>query len=524
MELQTHFEFLPDEINLQFLGRIQGYSDTLSVCQTPGLAHLCDWDFWRRKVEQEFNVPQWYFDLPLGQKREISPSDRYLEVISKFWLIPESVARIEGEKVEGVYFPHQANKIAARQGNLEIYRLTSTENSPEKIQQVEERIRLKRVGLVLPSDLKIGEFDQDFNQRFSNQFGYDLGEIFNSPQHTDRKEEILRSGENILQLLLQRDFIAIETALENRTSILDVGVLAASGDEQAFSIVERIFTLETMGNKATLLSFSAGSRKPEQFIRLYSLFNSFHISRLSGLLERVYFVAEQTLIEFMRKIIITNDEIIIGSLHSGYLFDPRPVEVYQIVNKEIEVKKRGKDFSLELRGISQMDADIFILAVNDKSSHAENFILEALREEISPIANGSRFPVGAVEYSIQRLKKSNYDFSGEYNLAGPIMKTLFRQYEIDFPNDPFSYHKNLNAPMGKRINYFSRVPAKAQVRSSSLYNLTRERQPQPPISFDELARLMEEANISSRFKSPDKSPIQSESSDEEEDSYLYELD
>lgn len=472
----------PTEINLATFYKIRGYSNALKACRE---SDICGWDFWRNKAFLELDVPEWYFDLPLAQNRQISPSQRYLEITSRFWLIPESVARIENGKVEGVYFPHQANKFAAKQGNLEIYLLTTQEEIPKQIRQIEDRIRAKRVGIVLPSDLEIGNYDPNLNERFANQFGEELAKIFISSSYADRKEEIIQSAENVLEMLRDRDFDAIEIALENRTSILDVGALAASGDERAFSIVERIFSTETLDNKTTILSFLAGSRKPEQFIRLFQRPDT---KRLSALLQRAYFVAEQTLVDFLKQFAHLSEEILVGNLYNGYLYDARPVEVYQIVEKEIESARKGVDFPLELRDLAQIDTDIFILAISDTHSKAKNFTFQALAETITlPGSDGSLFPVGAVKYSIELLKLTNYDFVREYSIAKTNLRTLLREHGIDFAEEPkFYYRRNISGPMGQRVGYTTHRQTKTpHIRMISMRDPQIEALRTPSFNFND---------------------------------------
>lgn len=436
--MQTHFDFLPDEINLQFLERVGNYSDTLKACSNPIFSRLCDWNFWRKKAENEFNVPKWYFDLSLTQNRQISASDRYLEVISKFWLIPESIARFEDGKVKGVYFPHQARVIAARQGNLEIYSLAGGENSDE-IARIEERIRFKNIGLPILFDSLL----------FRQRFGQNLASLFKLRRSNALEiERVIQSAENMLILLSERNFSRIETLLENKTSILDLAVLAASGDEEIFPIVEKFFLLENEEDKATILNFSIGSRKPEQFIRLFSLTPSIHQERQEGLIVSAYFFAEQTIIEFLEKIPKIGQLINIGyklsSLYEGYLTEPRPVETYQIIQNKLKSETDEESFMKEIRKFVKIDTDIFFL-VGFQQQDLKDFIQGRVQGE-------PNYPVAVVEYAIEGLKRNHYNFLPEYRTSGRILRILFDNYQvtISFDRESFFQKSGEKSMFGER--------------------------------------------------------------------------
>lgn len=209
--MTTFLDLLPDEINLSILEKIRGYSDAVRISQVSGFSHLCDWNFWKKKVERELQVPNWYFDLPLEQRREISPSDRFLEVQSKLFLIPESVARIEDSKVQGVYFLEQVRESAQKQCNFEVC-LRTGEDKGELRGDIAERIRFKSLGLFRHDDIPY----------FACQYGQYLDFLFDSFDYESTETErklVIENAEETLSLFLKGKFLQIHVESKEKEEI-----------------------------------------------------------------------------------------------------------------------------------------------------------------------------------------------------------------------------------------------------------------------------------------------------------------
>lgn len=75
--------------------------DLLTNLRTYCLSHNCDWDFWAEQARVYFSVPRQYFDLSRQQSSQ--GEQRFLEVSTKFVLLPESGAFRKGNQIGGIY-------------------------------------------------------------------------------------------------------------------------------------------------------------------------------------------------------------------------------------------------------------------------------------------------------------------------------------------------------------------------------------------------------------------------------------
>lgn len=137
----TRFAQLPPETTELIISSLPD-SDLLSICQNEIFSNLCDWNFWRRRTGELFEVPTWYFDL--GLSRQISGAYRYLEVKTQFRFSLEDLATISPDGlVSGIYEPHQLflNTIYSRDFNLirQLYPILSKED-PKMVRQVIKNI------------------------------------------------------------------------------------------------------------------------------------------------------------------------------------------------------------------------------------------------------------------------------------------------------------------------------------------------------------------------------------------------
>lgn len=75
--------------------------ELLSNLRTYCLSHKCDWDFWAEQAQNSFSVPRQYFDLSRQQNSQ--GEQRFLEIATKFILLPESGAFRKGNQIGGIY-------------------------------------------------------------------------------------------------------------------------------------------------------------------------------------------------------------------------------------------------------------------------------------------------------------------------------------------------------------------------------------------------------------------------------------
>lgn len=336
----SRFTFLPDEINLQFPDKLS-YSDLIHACQEPGLSHLCDWDFWRRKAEKELNVPEWYFNLPLLQNRKVSGDQRFLEISSKFRISAESIAKIKKGKVIGIYTKEDVKFLATHQGEEHVFPLKEWHRK-----RANSVAKLKRAGVPNPA----------------NYLDMPQEELFRVLEDMERYSRMIQSGN--VRLLRK----ALNSDLPKRASLL-CGMLVAIGDEKLFPLVEEYFAKEDT-SKTPILKFSMMSHKSERFIKLFSKLESIAPSVKTALLSTAYFTANIECISFLENLGAQLDkEGKFYEVDAGYLYNPRPVEVYQIVQ---ELGSRRTSIP-SLQGI-ETDVDIRILQIGNSIPHMQDAI------------------------------------------------------------------------------------------------------------------------------------------------------
>lgn len=117
------------------------FSELLSFCQLPG--SNCDWNYWRQQAFENLSVPASYFDF--GLERKISGSYRYLEIISQFELIVQSVVKVRSSNgkgdIFGLYEVPKAFRVAVRQRNSS-FLIWLLQNFGEQISTFEIRLSL----------------------------------------------------------------------------------------------------------------------------------------------------------------------------------------------------------------------------------------------------------------------------------------------------------------------------------------------------------------------------------------------
>lgn len=433
---KPYFGFLSERIRKNILEHIEFQDDkfsSLHKCLTE--ENYDDWNYWRIKAEKELNVPNWYFTLPFEQSRPVSAYSRFLEITSKFWLTKESVARIENGKLRGIYLPPTVLQIAKKQGNFSVYKdlkkkqhfLTEKEN----VKNAEWTIICKRMKLCSPGSIM-----------FSQQFGHSLSNTFYFSEGVKKRKDIFLQFENLLRLLSERKSNKIEKILKFSTSFLELGILASTGNEGMIPIVKKFFLDRSPEDQTFILNFSIGARNLDQF---KELFFSVEIPQKSReiLICRAYYVAWWPLIEFLEQVTekgyFPSDKEKIDNLYQGYLFEPRPVEVYQILTRivgnlsqeHLFVQPQKYSFHevdnpfFTFRDLPVIDIDIFIFLGFKEQAASWDFNMGSKLQ-------GIKFPLNTVSYSVQELKKQDFNFFSLYQFAKPILRTLLQENGINY--------------------------------------------------------------------------------------------
>lgn len=384
-----------DHLILDVLESLNGYSETYKLSLQPQFASFCDWGFWRRKALRELRVPDWYFDLPFSQGRELSGSKRFLEVASKFSILLESVVETEGKNVKGIYSRDLALHLTEERGEFEMMKSLSGGG----FGVIRSMINFQR--------RKIGKLPQiPYRQSFGENLSKDNSEVYHQI--------------SAVSLLNDRNFLLLEEKFMRELYAVELGILASTGNEEVFPLIERLFDKFDLEGKMTILSFSLGSRKPNQFLSLLQKRQLPH-ENLVSLLQRAYFTAEMKCISHLEELgcIITIEEKI-KQLSVGYQFDPRPVEVYQILSN--------------LSGLDQQEYLAFTsLSVDHDIDLALLFIGKDVEMMKAYLNKQVYYSANLLRYCVSQLKKQGQEaylkeiFTEE---KCPIRKKIFKECDI----------------------------------------------------------------------------------------------
>ena len=140
----TRFALLPPEINLLIVDKLST-TDVFNACKDSSLSEACSWSFWRRRCQQEFNIPIEYFDLALD--RNIDGSYRYLEIVCQIKPIEQGLAEIKEGCITGIYEAPTLLLMAVRRNQVGLVR--------KLIPLVEKRVLKKIVNNLLQHQLGI---------------------------------------------------------------------------------------------------------------------------------------------------------------------------------------------------------------------------------------------------------------------------------------------------------------------------------------------------------------------------------
>lgn len=377
--METFFQLLPDEINLEILNKLP-YFDTTKLRKIPGLFHLLfDWSYWKQKCISEFGVPGWYFDLPIEQKREVSASQRYLEISSKFCLTSDSVV-----EEEGTISKENALFLAEEQGN-------------------ENLIEFLR-----------GDSRKMSNARFnstSKTYGMQGPYFYHFPREHLKKMFLVI--EEILQKIKQENFLSLIGEV-SKNEVETMTALIISDKQEASKLIDEFFPFFNPTTKLSILIIFIGLGRNEKFKQLYEMSN-LYIGGDLILYRATYYAANQELISFFEKkgFIVSAPEKLY-SLADGYLTNPKPVEVYQIL-KSIGI------FTTEYYTLKsfKFDVDISILQVEGN--------LDKMKKYVSD----DEYSIGAVKHFLSILRKEDqFSFRElQLNETDPIKLKLFEKVE-----------------------------------------------------------------------------------------------
>lgn len=340
------FQLLPDEINVHILGYLSQFSDFRKVNTIPGLAHILNWEFWRKKSLQDFKVPFWYFDLPIQQKRKLVGEQRFLEIHSKFKLIPESLARIENKRVEGIYNNTVAKSISKKRRDIEFLSYLMNRTYPTgryekiKLEKVALKAQLKKIGICQGKTCKLIDVKLLFNSTVEyDEYVNEAGKILESSKEFNFKQTPAYCFPSLI-LLVQ------------------AAILVLQGRKQDFHIVKEAFINLNRSSQNVVLNFALVSRNVDHFIQLWKLSPPMNIEVREFLYHKAYFCANIEVISFLQNQKISpRFDLSIQCLAAGFAFDPHSVEVYQILRDA-----KGKFSTLELcHEAFRLDLDIRIL-------------------------------------------------------------------------------------------------------------------------------------------------------------------
>lgn len=347
---------------------------------------------WREKAKKDFDVPEWYFDLPFSQGRKLDEEKRFLEISSKFVLSSQSEARNENGVVEGIYGRKLMTELAESRGEFK-----TVENLGGDEVRISQAIRNDQLRQIRLSP----------NSHFLNIYS------------------ALEAKNILLPLLLEKDFDSIYKIAQNKPTNEMLGLLSFFGDSYAFSTLQSVFPTLSSRTRAVILIICAGSGNIEDFSTLYFQ-NEYRDKYEKAFLERAYFLADKKLISLLEgngSWITANKKI--EQLDRGYGFIPKPVEVYQILNKILtedrEVRK-GDLYSnallcgpLDIKFLNK-DADTFCLLYSFNRWTIDEISTELFNAEI-------------VRFNISQLIQTN-SFVRHYYLSetSKIKKKIFEEF------------------------------------------------------------------------------------------------
>lgn len=381
---ESLLNLLPDEILALILNFLHNYRDLFNVSETSHFSQLCGWEFWKQKALKELKVDNWYFDLPILQNRSISGKGRFLEILSKFEIVPESIARIEEGDVVGIYFESIARHLAEEQGNVRMFK-------PENWRLEFGTYRQKDIRNLPYYESKVDNYrhfqwecycvEQIAFKAELRAFGFCTSEprgpqfgCLSKREWGNRPPPMRKIIKMVSKHLSKGNYQELADNV-TKDHITTLSHLAFIGDDKWFPTLEEIFKSVEDRNKIIILSFSAASGKPEQFSKLLEL-SPLTSNDRQALLYRAYEVCDPKIIEIIENnernqtkgeiITLSPDEKL--NYLSRSVTCPCPVRMYQIIEKMIQTGELKEDMELFF-----WDIDILMLLEKEKIISIEIF-------------------------------------------------------------------------------------------------------------------------------------------------------
>ncbi|AHH01814.1 hypothetical protein pv_247 [Pithovirus sibericum] len=393
--MESFFDILPDEVNLQILNRLTHPSDLLKASRSDSLSHYFDWNFWKKEAFQLWEVPEWYFDLPIQQKREIDGRGRFVEVATQFEIITESLVGIKDGKVdEGVYFEDDDNFVSRiywdsqEAGTLDLKTDKDLKNSPVFRFGLSTAIYLELLGSV----------------KGGRNFLRDINLIMSCV----RNEEIEGVRE---KFLFEKPF---------RTAV----GLAILGNEKLYDWVDCVFkSLKSDGHLA-VICFSMLSDNFRLFEELHSR-SDLSDGDKRALLRKAYYLARKPHISFLEKLGIQIDFVDkISQLDSGFTDVNRPVQFYSILQRLLSDETH---YQQEIKTRNLKDQPDFFLLLNDHLSPEDLF------SEMRSALRSNTVTVGLFRHCALILKENDELQDSFPYILCEVQQAIFQELEIDIP-------------------------------------------------------------------------------------------
>lgn len=393
--MDSLFDLLPDEVNSQILGRMDRPSDLLKASRIDSLSHHFDWNFWKKESLRLWKVPEWYFDLPIQQKRKIDGRDRFIEVTTQFEIITESLVEIKDGKVdEGVYFIYDDSFFSRIYWDSDVAKTLDLKtdkdfkNSPVVRSRLSVMIYLELLGSVSGGR----NFLQDIN-------------LIMSCIEKGETEEVRE------KFLFEEPF---------RTAVS----LAVLGDEKSYDWVEYVFKILKPDCQLAVICFSMLSSNFHLFKELYSWSDLSEGDR-QILLKKAYYLAREPHISFLEELGIQIDFVDkIFQLDSGYADVNRPVQFYSILQRLLS-NETNRSQKIETRNLKN-HPDFFLLL--------NSYLLpEDLFSEMKSTLRSKTTTVGLFRHCALILKENDklQDFF-PYILC-EVKQAIFQELGIDIP-------------------------------------------------------------------------------------------
>ncbi|AHH01805.1 hypothetical protein pv_238 [Pithovirus sibericum] len=319
--------------------------------QNPKIFENQEWEFWKIKAEKQFSVPSWYFNLPLMQKRKVEGKTRFLEIASKFRLIPESVG------IQSIYPMSISQELAVKQGNVEIFDKLFVGCSSEVIDNFRSQTllnsQLRRFGF---SSLELALIQTP-----------NCLAIFLKHFKVDNKCPDLNLFYDKICSSPSPSWVTTRVAcLDNEEKLLYLAILMANGDLRP-SII-KLYRCLNLHQMSEILIFSLSCDfDPRRFLKMSEFFGVDRTSCFVMMLKKAFFQAHRFAITHLQKYCSMTLDEKLTLLSEGYLFNPHPVQVYKIISMIFESLPHSETLNvlaepLKKEKMFRIDVDLYLSA------------------------------------------------------------------------------------------------------------------------------------------------------------------